>query len=230
MKRIFRPPENKAEAAVHLIFCDLIFITKDFWWPPSSKFLSELFSPYVYGHVLFLSTFFFLVFFGWSVFYVRAAKFFILNKKINISRLLFFYLLSWVTMSTYFLSGAEGIDFAFFEFKDIVLGLDNFYKFFATIWLFLIFNLIFKTWCLQDIDKRTCAENIAGIFSGTGIILWAALIFYRNGQEKDFVNATFNHNANDFVWYTFWSTTILLSYLLSIKLDKHARAVVDADL
>lgn len=133
-------------------------------------------------------------------------------------------------MSTYFLSGAEGIDFAFFEFKEIVLGLDNFYKFFATIWLFLIFNLIFKTWCLQDIDKKTCAENIAGIFSGTGIILWAALIFYRNGQEKDFVSATFNHNANDFVWYTFWSATILLSYLLSIKLDKHARAVVDADL
>lgn len=76
MKRVFRPPENKAEAAVHLIFCGLIFITKDFWWPPSSKFLSELFSPYVYGHVLFLSAFFFLVFFGWWGFLCSSREIF----------------------------------------------------------------------------------------------------------------------------------------------------------
>lgn len=99
----------------------------------------------------------------------------------------------------------------------------------------MFFNLIFKTLCLHNIDRKKCAEDMAGLFAGMGIFLWFFFIFffYRGDQEQDFTeaypNAVYNYKANDFIWYSFWSAIIVLSFLLTIKLDKRARAVFDAN-
>jgi hypothetical protein len=235
-EKILRPPENKTEALIHLIFFSLIFVAAAYWWLPVNKALNIFFSQINFAFAyFFVGPALLVVFYIVSSHYIRAAKVFILHGKIELPRLLCIYLLTYFTMASSFWFGATEIKLAFFQIKESIFQLDIFSKLSLFALIYFFSNLIFKTWCLQDVDLQKCAEQMAGLFAGIGIFLWFLFIFmfYRGRQEKDFLSsypdALFNYKANDFVWYTLLSMTILISFLLTMKLNKHARAVLDTN-
>lgn len=236
MQRIFRSPENKTEAVIHLVFYSLLFVAAAYWWLPIDKALNGFFSQLNFAFTYFFAGPALLVlFYIVSSYYIRAAKIFILHGKIEARRLLCIYLLTYLTMASSFWFGANEIELAFFQIKQGIFQLDVFSILFLFSLIYFFSNLIFKTWCLQDVDLQKCAEKMAELFAGMGICLWFLFVFmfYRGRQEKDFLlsypDAMYNYKANDFVWYTFLSITILISFLLTMKLNKHARAVLDTD-
>jgi hypothetical protein len=236
MKKIFQAPENKNEAVIHLVFYSLAFVSAAYWWLPINKTLNVFFSQLNFAVAyLFAGPALLVASFVLSRYYVLAAKVFILDGKIKVGRFLCLYFFTYLTMASSFWFGAVEIESAFAQIKEEFLRQDFLSIFFLILLSYLFFNLIFKTWCLHNIDKKKCAEDMAGLFSGMGIFLWFFFIFffYRGEQEKDFTaaypNAVYNYKANDFIWYSFWSAIIVLSFLLTIKLDKRARAVFDAN-
>jgi hypothetical protein len=236
MKKILQKPANKTEAVIHLVLYSLLFVAVAYWWLPIYKALNGLFSQLNFAFAYFFAGPALLVLFlNLSHHYIRAAKVFVLHGKIKVKSFCHVYLLTYLTMASSFWFGASSVELALFHLKESILQLDVSLILFFFIAIYFFSNLIFKTFCLQDIDKNKCAENMAGLFSGTGICLWCFFIFlfYRGGQENDFIaaypNAVFNYKANDFVWYTFLSVAIFVSYLLTLRFNKHARAVVVED-
>lgn len=137
------------------------------------------------------------------------------------------FMLTYLTMSSTYLSGATGITDAF-----------SHYWFYWSDEKLLLAVLPFAGWaffayliCKVRVDRpdTDAVKTFGSLFSTSGIFIWGLFIFFDHQSRVRYEFADyypesqFNLDALNFVWYTITSISVAIGYLLAIRFHPWTR-------